>query len=42
LLAFSPADLDGGARDCARAVLFSEWLTEHRRTARIEWQWGVD
>ena len=42
VLAFSPASLDGDARARARAVLFSEWLAERRRTARIEWQWGVD
>ena len=40
VLAITPACLDDRTRAAIKDILFTDWLTECRQAARIEWCWG--
>lgn len=40
VLSLSPARLNEPTREIIKKLLFEEWLTQRRRTAKIEWYWG--
>lgn len=42
VLALHPATLDRATRERIEQKLFDEWLARQRRSARIEWNWGMD
>lgn len=42
VLALRPAELDPATRERIEQKLFDEWLARRRRSARIEWNWGMD
>ena len=42
VLARRPAELDRTTRERIEQKLFDEWLAQRRRSARIEWNWGMD
>jgi putative peptide maturation system protein len=42
VLALRPAALDRATRERIEQALFDEWLARRRRSARIEWNWGMD
>lgn len=41
VLSLSPAHLNESTREIIKKLLFDEWLTQQRRTAKIEWYWGI-
>jgi putative peptide maturation system protein len=42
VLAVRPAELDDSTRELIERELFDRWLEKKRRTARIEWNWGMN
>jgi hypothetical protein len=36
-----PGELDAEVQDQIESDLFSEWLADRRRDAKIEWAWGM-